>query len=275
MKNRLLVAIVSIPLLVIILFFLPDYVFTVVVAVVCAISSFEFLHATGQRGNERISIYSAFSAALIPIGEYFNASAIIFPAILLLMMCLLFIEAIRSFGKKRQITFAQIAAILFGSVVIPFLLSSLVGLRRQPAGQLFVLLPIISAFVTDAGAYFTGLSIGKKQAFPLISPKKTVEGYIGGLVIGIAAILLYGAVIILATSYDVKFGALLVYGVAGAAFTELGDLAFSLIKREYEVKDYGRLLPGHGGVLDRFDSMVFAAPVIYLLVNVIPALIIE
>ena len=272
MKNRLIVAAVFVPLLVIIIFFLPEYIFTVAVAVICVISTYEFLHATGHRGRERISIYSAFSAALIPVGVYFDVSALVFPAVLLIMLCLLFVEAMKSFGKKKQLTFSQIAMILFGSVIIPYLLSSLIGLRKQPEGRLLVLLPMISAFVTDAGAYFSGLMFGKKPAFPLISPKKTVEGYAGGLVTGTAAVLLYGAVIILTTMHDVSFGALVLCGVVGAVVTELGDLAFSLIKREFEIKDYGRLLPGHGGILDRFDSMVFAAPVIWLLVSVIPVL---
>jgi len=275
MKNRLLVAAVFVPLLVITIFVLPDYVFAAVVAVICVISSYEFLHATGHRGRERISIYSAFSAVIIPVGEFFESGSLVFPAVLLVMLCLLFVEAIKSFGKKKQVSFTQIASILFGSVLIPYLLSSLIGLRKLPEGRLFVLLPVISAFVTDAGAYFAGLMFGKKPAFPLISPKKTVEGYVGGLFAGTAAVLLYGAVIILTTVHDVDFGALAVCGVAGAAVTELGDLAFSLIKREYEIKDYGHLLPGHGGILDRFDSMVFAAPVIWLLSSVFPVIIIR
>ena len=160
-------------------------------------------------------------------------------------------------------------------MLIPFLLSVLIYLRNMHEGRLFLLLPFVSAFATDAGAYFTGVLIGKKKALPLVSPGKTVEGFIGGLVIGTVLMLLFGAVIILTTLYDVRFGALAIYGIIGAAVTELGDLAFSMIKREFQIKDYGKLLPGHGGMLDRFDSMVFTAPAIYLLVNVIPALIID
>ena len=275
MKARLLVAAVFVPLLAVVMFFLPEYVFAAVVAIICAISSYEFQHALGYRGNERIVIYSSFSAAIIPIGVYFDYGEIVFTAIIVVMMCLLFFEAIRVYGKKKQITLAQILVTLFGGCILPYLLSTLVALRNMPEGRLFVLLPVISAFVTDGGAYFTGVLIGKTRAFPLISPKKTVEGYIGGLVVGTAIIMLYGAIIIMTTFYDVRFGALAVYGVLGAVVTELGDLAFSMIKREFEVKDYGRLLPGHGGMLDRFDSMVFAAPVIYLLVGLIPAIIID
>ena len=275
MKSRLIVAAVFIPVLVIIMLFLPDYVFAVVVAVICAISAYEFQHATGNKGNDRISIYSSFAAALVPAGVYFGHGMLAFTAVVLVMMCLLFFEAIKAYGKKKQITPGQVIMTLFGSTLIPYMLSTLIILRNMPEGRLFVLLPVISAFITDAGAYFTGVFIGKTKAFPHISPGKTIEGYIGGLAVGTAALLFYGAVVIMTTYYDVRFAALALCGILGAAATQLGDLAFSLIKREYEIKDYGRLLPGHGGMLDRFDSMVFAAPLFYILVSVMPAFIIS
>jgi phosphatidate cytidylyltransferase len=141
-------------------------------------------------------------------------------------------------------------------------------------GHLFVLLPIIAAFVTDSGAYFTGVTIGKKKAFPTISPNKTVEGYIGGTIAGTAGMLIYGIILSYTTPLTIIFPALIIYGILGALVTEAGDLTFSLIKRKCGIKDYGSLMPGHGGALDRFDSMSFAAPTMYLLVMLVPAIII-
>jgi phosphatidate cytidylyltransferase len=138
--------------------------------------------------------------------------------------------------------------------------------------KLFVLLPVICAFVTDAGAYFTGIAVGRRKVFPLISPKKTLEGCIGGLVAGVVAVVLYGVFLVFETTHEVDLLVLALYGLVGALMTELGDVAFSLVKRECDVKDFGRLLPGHGGMLDRFDSMVFAAPAMYLLVSALPAI---
>ena len=275
MKTRIIVAAVCVPLIFIVMFFLPPYALAGVVALICAISAYELLNAIGGKGNDRIRIYATFSAALIPIGAYFGLTALVFQAVLLVLMCLLFVEAILVFKTIRQIKFTQILITIFGGALIPLMLSSLIELKQMPEGHLFVLLPVISAFVTDAGAYFTGMAIGKKKAFPNVSPKKTVEGCIGGLAVGTAGLMVYGVIIYATTLHWVVFWALLIYGVIGAFISQLGDLAFSLIKREFDVKDYGRLLPGHGGMLDRFDSMVFTAPAIYLLTLVIPAIIVR
>ncbi|MCL2124435.1 MAG: phosphatidate cytidylyltransferase [Oscillospiraceae bacterium] len=274
MKERIIVAAVFVPILLVIVFFLPPYVFVGLVALICAVSAYELLHAIGAKGNERITIYAVFSAALIPIGIYFDVGLHAFMAVFLVLLSFVFIETAAVFRTKREISFAQVMTSMFGGALIPLLLSSLVGLKNMPEGRLFVLLPVVSAFITDAGAYFSGMLFGKKKAFPLISPKKTVEGCVGGLVVGTAALMIYGVILVFSTVYEIKFWALLIYGIVGGVATILGDLAFSMVKREFNVKDYGRLLPGHGGMLDRFDSMVFTAPAIYLMVTVIPAIIV-
>ena len=275
MKERIIVAAVSVPILIIILFFLPPYIFTGLIALICAVSAYELLHAIGAKGNERITIYAVFAAALIPVGIYFNVGMEAFTAVFLVLLSFVFIETAIVFRTKREISFAQVMTSVFGGALIPFMLSSLVSLKNMQEGRILVLLPVISAFITDAGAYFSGMFLGKKKAFPLISPKKTVEGCIGGLVVGTAAMVIYGVILVFTTLYEVKFWALVLYGIIGGAATILGDLAFSIVKREFDVKDYGRLLPGHGGILDRFDSMVFAAPAIYLMVEVLPAIVIN
>ena len=270
MKERVIVAIIGVPLLFVVMFFLPPYAFTALIAAICAISAYELTGAIGFKKKRWLSVYAALAAAFIPIGEHFKIGDPVFQAALLVLMSLIFIEAIAAYKTDRKIALSQVFAAIFGGAIIPYLLSTLVSLRALPEGRLFVLLPVISAFLTDAGAYFVGVLIGKHPAFPNVSPNKTIEGFVGGLVIGTLSMLLYGVIIVNTTSYSVNFAALIFCGLAGALFTELGDLAFSLVKREYNIKDFGTLLPGHGGVLDRFDSMIFTAPALYLLVTILP-----
>ena len=117
----------------------------------------------------------------------------------------------------------------------------------------------------------TGMFLGRHQLAPNLSPKKTVEGSIGGLVVGIALTILYGVVIRRITQVEVNFYFLAVYGILGGVITEFGDMAFSYFKRTRKLKDFGWILPGHGGVLDRFDSVIFCAPVVELLIHWLPA----
>jgi len=267
----------------------PPYVLTVVISVISGIAAFELLNATYARVNKRILVYTIMAAALVPAVLYLFSQPLLTPnssrlilalfafvaSILFIIMCLLIIEVVLKFRTVKQVTFLQILAILCAGIVIPYLLSSLISLRTMPAGPILVMLPIVSAFLTDSGAYFVGVGMGKRKPFPTISPNKTVEGCIGGLIIGAAGVLIYGVILAFITPFTIVISAFILYGVAGAVVTEFGDLAFSFIKRKCGVKDYGKLIPGHGGVLDRFDSMIFTAPLMYLLVSVIPAIAIS
>jgi len=175
--------------------------------------------------------------------------------------------------SQKKLKFRQIPIAVAAGIIIPCMLSTLIGLKIMDYGYLFVLLPIVAAFLTDSGAYFTGVAIGKRKAFPNISPNKTVEGCIGGILTGTAGIMIYGIILANTTPLTIIYQYFIIYGITGAIVTELGDLFFSLIKRKCRVKDYGRIIPGHGGMLDRFDSMIFTAPAMYLLVILIPAMV--
>jgi len=305
MKTRIIAATVLLPVFFLILFVFPPFLLAFVISAVCAIAAYELLHAVKIR-NKRVLVYTIIAAVLTPMVIYLSNLPLIDADMLqaegtspvflndsysfMLLMTLLFslffifvcflvIEAVltiknaKAIEKGVQLKFRQIPIALAGGMLIPLMLSCLINLRTLPFGHLFVLLPVIITIMTDSGAYFTGITIGKKKPFPNISPNKTVEGCVGGIIAGTLGMLIYGLILSYATPLTVFYPILILYGIVGAVMTELGDLAFSWIKRKCGIKDYGRLIPGHGGALDRFDSMTFAAPTMYLLLMALPAFV--
>ena len=140
----------------------------------------------------------------------------------------------------------------------------MVLLRYMENGVYLFLLPFIGAWVSDTFAYFTGRFLGRHKLAPIISPKKTIEGSIGGIVFAVGVFALYG-VILSSRGLIPNYLALCLAGLFVSILSQIGDLALSLVKREYGIKDYGKLFPGHGGVLDRFDSVIATAPVLLIL----------
>jgi len=288
MKTRIISAAILLPIFFLILFVFPPYILTFIVSAICAAAAYELIRAVKIK-NKSVLVYSLISAVFVPMAIYLS-TLLLYPvltqltlllSIFFTFICLLLIEVALTIKKPKskargtQLKFRYIPVLIAAGIIIPLMLSAIVALRSMPYGYLFVLLPVIATVLTDSGAYFTGKSIGKRKAFPNISPNKTVEGCIGGIIAGTLGMLLYGLILSLATSFTISFPVLILYGILGAVVTELGDLAFSLIKRLCRIKDFGDLIPGHGGVLDRFDSLTFAAPVIYLLVVLIPAIVIS
>ena len=168
----------------------------------------------------------------------------------------------------------EIFSVGFISIYIS-LFMSYIGLIRTQFGLCAMLVIFVTAWGSDTGAYFAGSFLGKHKLIPHVSPKKTVEGAIGGMIAAmlLCQILLFGATLfekniatLAGTSGFVKIGAI---GIIGSALSQLGDLVASAIKRDCDVKDYGKIFPGHGGFMDRFDSVVFIAPIIYYMITLL------
>lgn len=159
----------------------------------------------------------------------------------------------------------QVMTVFFGFFYVAVMLSYVYQTRMLADGSVVVWLIFLSSWGCDTCAYCVGVLIGKHKMAPKLSPKKSVEGGIGG----IAGAALLGALFALAMGrWGGASASPLYYAVicaAGGAISQVGDLAASAIKRNHEIKDYGKLIPGHGGILDRFDSVIFTAPVIYYL----------
>ena len=271
MKARILVAVVGLPALLAVIFLLPGWCFGAVVAVMAAIGSYELMRAVQPQLPKGLFVFVGAAAAATAAAMIFGVgeTAVTVSAFVLLagMSC----AGIRAYGRCDRVGYTAVLAALFGGALIPYFLAAMTGLRMMENGRVFVLLPMVSAFVSDSGAYFVGKSCGKRKAFPHVSPHKTVEGCVGSFVSGVAGMLLYGLIVDLCTALPVDYIALALYGIVGNLAAQLGDLAFSLIKRQCGIKDYGNLLPGHGGILDRFDSMIFVAPVLYWAAQLWPA----
>ena len=250
---------------------LPPVWLAVALAGVTALAACELLRAVKAAPRPYMYFCTALAAAAVPIGFWAGVGGLVVYGGAMFLMITLFFTAIRHFEGAHEVRYDQIMVCLFGGLLVPVCLSALVQLRMMPNGRFLVLLPVICANLTDVGAYFVGMFLGKHRGITKVSPNKSLEGYIGGILFGSVILMLYGLILRQFAGLEVSMPILALYGILGSAVTELGDLSFSLIKRQNGVKDYGNLLPGHGGMMDRFDSTVFSAPTILVLVWLIPA----
>lgn len=164
----------------------------------------------------------------------------------------------------------QVIAGVFSLVYAPVMLSFVYLTRSLPDGIYFVWMIFISSWICDTCAYFTGVTLGRHKLAPVLSPKKSIEGSIGG-VLGSAAVGALFAYFVAESRIEgvAVTGIFAIVSAAGAVISQIGDLAASGIKRDHGIKDYGKLIPGHGGIMDRFDSVIFTAPIVYLLLLVL------
>lgn len=276
MKQRILVAVIGIPALLAVLCFAPDWATALLVSLLCVIGCHEFMAAAAPLKARRWWLFAAALSVFTVFTVYFRDAAfagstifVLMPWLLAALLVVLFIAAVQVYGTDDELTFPDLCAVAVSGLVIPLALSCLVRLRMLDYGAGLVLIPLVSAFMSDALALFGGMLLGKTKLAPRVSPKKTREGAVSGLVGGMAGMILYRIFFFLCTEVQLHLGWCVLLGLVGAVLGQLGDLSFSCVKRQCGIKDYGRLLPGHGGVLDRFDSVIFAAPVIWMLVSAV------
>ena len=276
MRQRILVAVVGIPLLLLVLCWAPHWATAALLAALGIIGAHELLAAVcGPEKTKQLWVLAGFLAVLTVFSTYAGMDAYkktvltAAPWLLCAGVALLFFLAVRWYGRENAIAFQDICAVLLGGVAIPLAMSCLLRLRLLTYGGGLVLMPLVAAFMSDSAALFTGMACGKHKLAPKASPKKTVEGAVGGLAGGVLGMIVFRIVFFFVTVDPLSIGWCMVIGLVGAFMGQLGDLSFSIIKRQFGIKDYGRLLPGHGGVLDRFDSVIFAAPVTWMLINAV------
>lgn len=183
-------------------------------------------------------------------------------SLILTLMAFMFVYVL-SFPRYKS---EQVMAAFFSVVYAPVMLSCIYLTRSLEYGIYLVWMIFISSWICDTCAYFAGVTLGKHKLSPKLSPKKSIEGAIGGVAgsAAVGALFAYFVVERVVDSQRVTWIFALISGI-GAVISQIGDLAASGIKRNQGIKDYGKLIPGHGGIMDRFDSVIFTAPIIYFL----------
>lgn len=260
MKQRVISGAVLVVILAITLYF-GGIVTCGLMALVSLVGNMELLRVYGVN-KKTPGIVCYLATVLYYIAIYLDRMDIIVPmmVIYLLVMLAVYVLTFPTYSDK------QIMAAFMDFFYVSVMLSFVYLIRNMEHGLVLVLLIFVSSWINDTCAYFVGRALGKHKMAPVLSPKKSIEGLIGGIV-GAGV---FGAVFgILFDKYvDTMNYALLLFAVVGAVGAlpaVIGDLAASAIKRNNDIKDYGKLIPGHGGILDRFDSIIFTAPIIYYL----------
>ena len=266
MKTRIVTAVVATLIFLPFLIFSHTLAFPLVLSFAATLGVYEMLKCLGEK-SLAVSIPSYCVSIALPLcarlyGDeqaFFNFAH----KVLVVYVFYLAVVAVFSKGKKNISDMAMVyVAVCF--IVNGF--SSIVLLRDYQYGQYIYFLVFLCPWMTDIFAYFTGFFLGKHKLIPDVSPKKTVEGAIGGIVFCTLSMVLYGFVMTKAIEgISANYLAFVCVGIVLSVVSQCGDLVFSLIKRKYGIKDYGRLMPGHGGILDRFDSVIASAPFVLLM----------
>lgn len=238
------------------------------IALVSVLGVYEIISALGFTKNLMLMLPSLAFAGVFPFLEWgFGCEAAYYLYTVVLFAGLIFYH--------EDVTFREVGVLYSMVLMIPTALDMIISLRDFGGahGMFYVIIAIFSAWISDVGGFFAGRFFGRHKLCPNISPKKTVEGVAGSFVLNISAMLLFGyffETFFATDGSSVSYLSLFLIGFCGTILSILGDLSFSLIKRSCHIKDFSEIIPGHGGILDRFDSVIFEAPFVFLLVQILP-----
>lgn len=275
LKQRLLIGIIGGALAVAVL--LSDNIWlSICIAAITLIALGEMYHALGYfQHNIPLAVFGflvAVTVIFVNIMGYSAPQAPLLGGLMLLLFGYLLVLFCYMVLTHQRTRFQDVATSFFVTMYITLFLAHIILIRRGQDGALLVWLVFLISWMTDTGAYTFGRLFGKHKLIPAVSPKKTVEGAIGGIVTCVVVLLLYGLLCQEAFGRQVNYLPLIGLGVLGSVFAQFGDLMASCIKREHGVKDFGAILPGHGGVMDRFDSVLLVAPFVFYFMRQFPVL---
>ena len=279
MLKRTITAAIGVALLVVVCIYSHTLIFPILIGLMALIGVYEMLGCLGVRERFFVAIPAYLLAFALPFCTMFvdginsdltvktlavTHSAmylLVFAAAFVIYMFFLFAAAVFC---RRGISFSDVASAFVTTFYIVLAFTAILLLRFGENGQYYYLLCFLGAWITDIFAYFTGYFFGKHKLIPEISPKKTIEGSIGGILFCTASFVLFGVIVGAQLGSTPNYLVLGALGFLVSVLSQIGDLFASLIKREHDVKDYGKIFPGHGGVMDRFDSVIATAPLLLI-----------
>lgn len=275
MKNRLISGFFGISLLVVILFLFNTLILNIAVCLTCSLIVYEILCATKMFRKSFLFfvVYIVYSL-LFPFLErrYLGNYRFVLVGVFIIFNIFYLLK------NSSNVKMYDIFFCCFFSIFAVLFMCNIIYIRSffKPFGVYYVGLLFLISWICDAGAYFIGLKFGKIKLAPKISPKKTVEGAIGGVVLTCLFVFLYNLVFFKFIFFSVKLNvfAVVLSTAVGVLFSIVGDLVMSVFKRQNNIKDFGNIIIGHGGVLDRFDSFIFVSAVLYSFFKIFPIIVI-
>lgn len=268
MAVRIISALVAIAIAVVILIFSKTIVLSIAVAFICVVMLHELYNAAKSERIWAVSVPAFVCAGLMPFFSLPELSEYKFAVASVCIFFMFFGYILNHEKLKFETVFFMVAE----AIMIPLSMDCIVKMRYMDSehSMAYIVLALCGAWFADTGAYFTGTFLGKHKLCPKISPKKTVEGLIGGILITGILFMVFCMVYLKITDSkaECRYWLVFILGMACAAAGTVGDLVASLIKRQCGIKDYGKIMPGHGGLMDRFDSVLFVLPFFYSFITV-------
>jgi len=262
MKEREISAGIGLVILFMVLFS-TNYILRLSVSLVTILGLVELYKSFGFYKNKVLSVLACIMPTLVIFINILDRKY--FLPVLYVYVLILFVSLIL---KSKEISIKDVSLILSLTAVITFFFFYVAIIRDMENGSIYIWAVFIAGWLTDTFAFFSGMFFGRHKLAPLVSPKKTIEGSIGGILGSTLGFLVYGYIVEnFIGGMSANYLYLAILGVFGSIIAQIGDLSASAMKREYGIKDFGNIMPGHGGILDRFDSIIFVAPFVYYFIT--------
>lgn len=259
MASRLISAVIGIAVLFAVVLSGSITALTIAVLICSLLGIYELFNAFGFLKRPLVTIGGIVMTFVFILENYIPGKYIIAACFVYVLML-----AVQLLYAHKEFKFSDMAMAVFGIIYVPVSMMTILKIRTEPYGFWLMWIALGGAWITDSFAYFSGRLFGKHKLCPEISPKKTIEGSVGGSLFTVIGGIVYGMVLQITKGIPVNFLPLAVVSLICAVVSQIGDLTASVIKRERGIKDYGKIMPGHGGFMDRFDSTLFVAPAVFV-----------